>query len=198
MSSTTPKNIDENVTRLVNVIPDAESPLFLDLEHEPGAKKLDCFGNIRKKISRDGGSIKYGWCVWLWDGKLIEGEFHAVWQSPAGTLHDITPKPDGEHRILFIPDSRLTYNNEPVDNVRVALSDDPEVTEVIEASKRMVELRKRFNDGTGRSKIPFGAILDEFSPSSPVYHSPKAQEAKIGRNDPCPCGSGKKYKKCCL
>ena len=21
---------------------------------------------------------------------------------------------------------------------------------------------------------------------------------KIGRNEPCPCGSGKKYKKCCL
>ncbi|MEM9820894.1 MAG: SEC-C metal-binding domain-containing protein [Bacteroidota bacterium] len=21
---------------------------------------------------------------------------------------------------------------------------------------------------------------------------------KIGRNDPCPCGTGKKYKKCCL
>jgi uncharacterized protein len=24
------------------------------------------------------------------------------------------------------------------------------------------------------------------------------QDGKIGRNDPCPCGSGKKYKKCCL
>lgn len=23
------------------------------------------------------------------------------------------------------------------------------------------------------------------------------REKKIGRNDPCPCGSGKKYKKCC-
>ncbi len=23
------------------------------------------------------------------------------------------------------------------------------------------------------------------------------QTAKVGRNDPCPCGSGKKYKKCC-
>lgn len=22
-------------------------------------------------------------------------------------------------------------------------------------------------------------------------------EPKIGRNEPCPCGSGKKYKKCC-
>jgi len=33
------------------------------------------------------------------------------------------------------------------------------------------------------------------------YHRPansKPREAKIGRNDPCPCGSGKKYKKCCL
>ena len=23
-------------------------------------------------------------------------------------------------------------------------------------------------------------------------------ENKVGRNDPCPCGSGKKYKKCCI
>jgi SWIM/SEC-C metal-binding protein len=26
---------------------------------------------------------------------------------------------------------------------------------------------------------------------------PKIAEAKIGRNEPCPCGSGKKYKNCC-
>jgi preprotein translocase subunit SecA len=25
----------------------------------------------------------------------------------------------------------------------------------------------------------------------------KLEEPKVGRNDPCPCGSGKKYKKCC-
>lgn len=33
------------------------------------------------------------------------------------------------------------------------------------------------------------------------HHEPKApikrEEPKIGRNDPCSCGSGKKYKKCC-
>ena len=32
-------------------------------------------------------------------------------------------------------------------------------------------------------------------------HSPTTffrQDARIGRNDPCPCGSGKKYKKCCM
>ncbi|WP_324255006.1 SEC-C metal-binding domain-containing protein [Bacillus sp. REN16] len=27
--------------------------------------------------------------------------------------------------------------------------------------------------------------------------APVKNETKIGRNDPCPCGSGKKYKKCC-
>lgn len=29
------------------------------------------------------------------------------------------------------------------------------------------------------------------------WHPEKASEAKIGRNEPCPCGSGRKYKKCC-
>ncbi len=26
---------------------------------------------------------------------------------------------------------------------------------------------------------------------------PTIAEKKVGRNEPCPCGSGKKYKKCC-
>jgi uncharacterized protein len=27
--------------------------------------------------------------------------------------------------------------------------------------------------------------------------APPVRRNKIGRNDPCPCGSGKKYKRCC-
>lgn len=30
-----------------------------------------------------------------------------------------------------------------------------------------------------------------------VKSKPKKAEKKVGRNDPCPCGSGKKYKQCC-
>ncbi|MFZ2445280.1 MAG: preprotein translocase subunit SecA [Syntrophobacteraceae bacterium] len=30
----------------------------------------------------------------------------------------------------------------------------------------------------------------------PAKSAPAKKEAKVGRNDPCPCGSGKKYKKC--
>jgi uncharacterized protein len=31
----------------------------------------------------------------------------------------------------------------------------------------------------------------------PMPRSPFTSAQKIGRNDPCPCGSGKKYKRCC-
>ena len=44
-------------------------------------------------------------------------------------------------------------------------------------------------------------LFNDFNWNSPMYE-PVQQPyvrttAKIGRNDPCPCGSGKKYKKCC-
>ena len=29
------------------------------------------------------------------------------------------------------------------------------------------------------------------------FRQVRREEPRIGRNDPCPCGSGKKYKKCC-
>jgi len=35
-------------------------------------------------------------------------------------------------------------------------------------------------------------------PSKNEIKEIKREEKKIGRNDPCPCGSGKKYKKCCM
>ena len=43
---------------------------------------------------------------------------------------------------------------------------------------------------------PASAIAASGAPQS-AKPSPVKAEAKVGRNDPCPCGSGKKYKKCC-
>ena len=34
---------------------------------------------------------------------------------------------------------------------------------------------------------------EEVKPIEPIR-----KENKTGRNEPCPCGSGKKYKRCCL
>ena len=36
-----------------------------------------------------------------------------------------------------------------------------------------------------------------FASGKPIVRKPVVKTVKVGRNDPCPCGSGKKYKKCC-
>lgn len=41
-------------------------------------------------------------------------------------------------------------------------------------------------------------FLDDVTPSESGYpNTILRRETKVGRNDPCPCGSGKKFKKCC-
>ncbi len=54
--------------------------------------------------------------------------------------------------------------------------------------KKVKEIGKRSLEGKGFFKIP--------EPIEPIV-KPSIKKKKIGRNEPCPCGSGKKYKKCC-
>ena len=41
------------------------------------------------------------------------------------------------------------------------------------------------------------AFSDVFDVISTPKQEAPVTTAKVGRNDPCPCGSGKKYKNCC-
>ena len=41
------------------------------------------------------------------------------------------------------------------------------------------------------------ANYDPLQAAGPMWRPPSATSKKIGRNDPCSCGSGKKYKRCC-
>ena len=45
--------------------------------------------------------------------------------------------------------------------------------------------------GTDENPIPLVGFLPDLTAQ------PVRKEKKVGRNEPCPCGSGKKYKKCC-
>ena len=40
-------------------------------------------------------------------------------------------------------------------------------------------------------------LVEGFAGGKMPTRAPSKKAAKVGRNDPCPCGSGKKYKKCC-
>ena len=53
---------------------------------------------------------------------------------------------------------------------------------------------------------PSGEFMHHSQPANLSYsgeedtaapRTPAKAQPRVGRNDPCPCGSGKKYKKCC-
>ena len=58
--------------------------------------------------------------------------------------------------------------------------------------ERMKDVGKRFA-GQFAPKLR----SPESSPASPSAEA-EVGAVKVGRNDPCPCGSGRKYKKCCM
>ena len=62
----------------------------------------------------------------------------------------------------------------------------PEAIE--ERRRRWAEADAELERGEGELVGDQGELPDE-----PYVRA----EPKVGRNDPCPCGSGKKYKKCC-
>ena len=66
------------------------------------------------------------------------------------------------------------------------------VGELAAKTRRQSLKGHRYNEVEGTSPIIMPQIRMTSARPEPVKIAPK-----IGRNDPCPCGSGKKYKKCC-
>jgi preprotein translocase subunit SecA len=73
------------------------------------------------------------------------------------------------------------------------------IKEAREQKTDMSRMKIRKDELVG-SPSPAGVITDEgrdyYDPSEPQKREPIKVGPKVGRNDPCPCGSGKKYKQC--
>jgi preprotein translocase subunit SecA len=73
--------------------------------------------------------------------------------------------------------------------------------EVAQAAVALEERAERISNVTYTHPNEDGSVSQDADPSSPMSLSqggvPLADQVpKVGRNDPCPCGSGKKYKQC--
>ncbi|MEG2185667.1 MAG: SEC-C metal-binding domain-containing protein, partial [Cloacibacillus sp.] len=64
-----------------------------------------------------------------------------------------------------------------------------------ETVRRIYSVRLKSNEEIKRERVA-SAITENVGGDQTVKKQPR-KVAKIGRNDPCPCGSGKKYKQCC-
>jgi len=66
--------------------------------------------------------------------------------------------------------------------------------------KRVKELESVFEENGWKYTIELEPDKPEDIKDLEILLNPlktRIAEKKVGRNEPCPCGSGKKYKKCC-
>ena len=63
-----------------------------------------------------------------------------------------------------------------------------------ETVRRLYSVRLKSNEEVKRERVATG--ITEGRGDGTVKKQPRRVQ-KVGRNDPCPCGSGKKYKHCC-
>jgi preprotein translocase subunit SecA len=82
---------------------------------------------------------------------------------------------------------------------RVRVRSEEEVVAMEAEQQRMAERlqRQMLASGGGAPVGALGADPEAVAAGSMAAPAPSAQDGpRVGRNDPCPCGSGKKFKHC--
>ena len=65
-----------------------------------------------------------------------------------------------------------------------------------ETVRRLFSVRLRKDEQVKRERVAKATVENVGGDGTTPKKQPR-KVTKIGRNDPCPCGSGKKYKNCC-
>ena len=65
-----------------------------------------------------------------------------------------------------------------------------------ETVRRLFSVRLRKDEEVKRERVAKATVENVGGDGTTPKKQPR-KVTKIGRNDPCPCGSGKKYKNCC-
>jgi hypothetical protein len=119
----------------------------------------------------------------------LEREPSQVWNSLAADSADI-------EALVVFPELRRAYADGLIERQFMQPS---ELDEVEAAS------RGRGLEDTRDRHPPIDDVVDatawrarfDDAPESAVTAEPYRAPSRVGRNEPCPCGSGKKFKKCC-
>lgn len=88
----------------------------------------------------------------------------------------------------YTPEEYLQMTNDP-DESMYAVKENITEDEIFDELSEAVAACERFQYQA--RKLRESISMPASQNQQPV------KKKKIGRNDPCPCGSGKKYKKCC-
>jgi hypothetical protein len=107
--NTTPNKITKRVRKFVSTLGNVGEPQYLPFTHISDKYLTNhCLSNCEAESHFSGAPIVHGWTVWESKGsRFIEAEFHGVIKKGTRFI-DITPRIDGEDRILFVEDKIRT------------------------------------------------------------------------------------------
>src|ERR1035437_5653930 len=207
LSPSVPRSISAEIIALCRRISE-NNPVWVEVLPESFGSVNECFPNVQQKVRRDVGGIQYGWTIWECRPIFVEAEHHAVYEPDSGRPWvDITPHSPAVNRILFLPDNAAPYDfstTDVRDNVRMATVQDPQVDEllrlysarssIVNRIPAMGKITLRGPDAIDMVHVDRELVSLQLELSR-KYGNPSGR--RVGRNDPCPCGSEKKYKKCC-
>jgi uncharacterized protein len=128
-------------------------------------------------------------------------------------IFDVDPRHDETLWELWIGGFERAVALRPESWARVLNSDDEQAAAALTGLHELIKLGRGEREGAGEDQ----AAVDELTQKAPDLIPPWVEalnawrvkqstggppsattlHQKLGRNDPCPCGSGKKYKKCC-
>ena len=208
----------EAVQKLRVALGTQRSALLVRVAPDAGTRESYCYQNVKNKVDRESGRMQLGWAIWQHSHLFIEAEPHAIFDPANGeSWLDPTPNsfPDGKpcEEILFIPQDGGSYDFESTvitDNVRVPLVRDPTVLEALKLSSEKIALLNQVPREWVSGDLIFhyppalwleiqqmGARIGMLLATASSQSRPARPLPKIGRNNSCPCGSAKKYKRCC-
>lgn len=157
---TTPQVVSQEIGKFCEGIVPGGVPVYVPVKPLAGAEENRCHVNVGGHVMAHGGEAVFGWIIWQ-SQVLLDAEAHCNWRSPHGELIDITPKMDGEAKVLFLPDPNMEWEGRMIPSRRVARIDSAKVVQLIRILDEIGQLHAKYRPGernTFQDGIRFGSL----------------------------------------
>jgi hypothetical protein len=123
--------------------------------------------------------------------RTLEPTYSLIWNSLASRCRDLGPEEVRE-------DLRRVHEQGLIDEFYIRWEDSESAGVGKEAAMKALKGRYRLIDDAEK-EMSWWACFEENKHRKVKlgWDTPIRKAPKVGRNEPCPCGSGKKFKKCC-
>ena len=167
--------------------------------------RVNAFDPVIAAASRKGGETLEQALAWL--AKIAKDE-KEDWECRMGAAGLLLDFPRAQYRpLLESLEAQQTglgnhYDRQEIERAYAGQPDPPQWVRFenpwqFYEPDAITERQKRWREEDARDALQ-DSHEDEDYPDLDFQEPYARPEPKVGRNDPCPCGSGKKYKKCCL